>query len=365
MIIYEAKQKTIATLLAISMIFLLSTSVTAIDVSKFPNQESISYTSVDILPDGGKDYTYFVNGIENHYFVPPEDFNPLTASDAELAMYYFPPRPDTNDKASYSEWIDVMSNYTGTPEPEGMVSSTEIIIEQKPTISPLSIGSRNSNIWSGYESNLGASSSKFYTQVQMDYTQPAIKSISGTCINSYWVGLGGRNTRRLVQAGTATKGTSEHYAWYEYLSDTGKTVSMIKLPIVISAGDRIHVYISFQKSNNLFSYYIANNTTGKSTSGIINNLPSSTQFDGTTAEWIVERCTSNGSPTNLGNYGSITLTNCKAMLNTSSSWTNLNSTTGLVKVTMKNLNSSSGHILSQPGNVTSSNAFTCTWRNYN
>lgn len=130
MIIYEVKQKTIATLLAISMIFLLSTSVTAINVSKFPNQESISYTSVDILPDGGKDYTYFVNGIENHYFVPPEDFNPLTASDAELAMYYFPPRPDTNDKASYSEWIDVMSNYTGTPEPEGMVSSTEIIIEQ-------------------------------------------------------------------------------------------------------------------------------------------------------------------------------------------------------------------------------------------
>ena len=171
---------------AISLaIFLLSTSATAIDVSKFPNQESISYTSVDILPDGGKDYTYFVNGIENHYFVPPEDFNPLTASDAELAMYYFPPRPDTNDKASYSEWIDIMSNYTGTPEPEGMISTTESIIEQKPTISPLSIGSRNSNIWSGYESNLGASSSKFYTQVQMDYTQPAIKSISGTCINSY------------------------------------------------------------------------------------------------------------------------------------------------------------------------------------
>ena len=84
----------------------------------------------------------------------------------------------------------------------------------------------------------------------------------------------------------------------------------------------IHVYITFQKANNKFEYYIANNTTGKSASGYV-ELDASKQFDGTTVEWVVERCKSGGSLTSLGDYGTMTMKNCKATLNSSNTWLNL------------------------------------------
>jgi hypothetical protein len=327
------------------------------------NCYSANYDSVEIFEDGGKDYTYIIDGVENHCFVPPEGFNPLEASDEILERYGFPEKPESVESEEYNEWVALMKNYTGTPEPNLYVVERETDTTESLNIdTTLATTSQTSLNWSGYLSNLGSSSSSYYTQVQMDYTQPTISAIKSgiTNLNSYWVGLGGYNTGKLVQAGTSTKGLSTHQAWYEYLSPTGKTVSMQYLSLDVSAGDKIHVYISFQKSNNLFNYYIANNTTGKGISGTI-TLSSSTQFDGTTAEWVVERCTVNKNYAGLGKYGSITLKNCKATLNTSNSWINLNSMTGLTKLRMIN---SSGTTLSMPGSISSNNQFDCTWKAY-
>lgn len=226
------------------------------------------------------------------------------------------------------------------------------------------VSSRYTANWSGYVADLGVNSSSFYTQVQMDYTQPTVTSASGTCINSYWVGLGGYNTGKLVQAGTATNGTSDHYAWYEYLSNTGDWIYMTRLNLAVRAGDSIHVYISFQAANNIFSYYIANNTTGQSVANTV-SLTTAAQFDGTTAEWVVERCSSgSNSLYNLGNYGTMTLRNCKATLNSSNTWYNLSGLSNLYQVTMTNNGLASGRVLSRPGSVVSNNQFSCTWRNY-
>lgn len=84
-----------------------------------------------------------------------------------------------------------MENYTGTPEPEISVSVQPVIPEPNaPTTGATSQSFYN---WSGYVSDLGDSSSKFYTQAQVDYTQPTISSVeSGTVtLNSYWIGFGG------------------------------------------------------------------------------------------------------------------------------------------------------------------------------
>ena len=62
----------------------------------------------------------------------------------------------------------------------------------------------------------------------------------------------------------------------------------------------------FRQQKNKFEYYIANNTTGKSASGYV-ELDASKQFDGTTVEWVVERCKSGGSLTSLGDYGTMTM----------------------------------------------------------
>ena len=358
----------LALLIGAATLFASAPSAYAADVDVPTDRTPVSYDSVTVLDDGGKDYLYTINGVENHYLVPPEGFNPLTATDEELERYCFPARPDgsmtrSGENSDYAEWYALMEHYTGTPDPEISVSTKPVDTEQqRPATRSTSSTSGN---WSGYISDLGDSSSKFYTQAQVDYTQPTISAVESgaTTLNSYWIGFGGHaGSGKLVQAGTSTSGKSSHAAWYEYLSDTGKTVSMQFIDsLAVHAGDNIHVYIAFQKANDRFEYYIANNTTGKSSSGYVANLDASKQFDGTSVEWIVERCTVNGKLASLGNYGTVTLKNAKATLNTSNTWLNAGDLSGLEKVTMTG---SSGNTLSRPGDITSGTQFTCTFVDY-
>lgn len=330
--------------------------------------ENVTFSSIDILPDGGLDYTFFVEGIENHYYVPPEGFDPITASDETLAMYAFPARPSEDDSEEYAAWVERMTNYTGTPLPEieVTVKPNPAAKNAEPLQSRAVSGTEQSLNWSGYMADLGTNSTTYYTQVQMDYTHPAISSIEGSSSTSYWIGLGGDNTGKLVQAGTATINTSLHYAWYEYLSDTGNSVVAQEISsLTISPGDKIHLYIAFQAANGKFEYYIANDTTGKSASGLV-SLPTATQFDGTTAEWIVERSSTSTTSglhliEKLGNYGQVTMTNCKATKNTNNTWHDLNSLNP-VKIVMYDYGTD--NILSEPGSITSNNRFITYFRDY-
>lgn len=362
--IWRKKLVCFALILSMMLLLLPAHAITIDNQADAAIEMGVTYDTITIFPDGGKDYKFYVDGIENHYLVPPDGFVPLTASDEDLARYGFPARPDKSDIDSFNEWEQLMANYTGTPEPELSVKirPSEPDVPRDTEIQPR-VSTRYSSNWSGYVTDLGVNSSSFYTQVQMDYTQPTVTSASGTCVNSYWVGLGGYNTKKLVQAGTATNGTSDHYAWYEYLSDTGDWIYMTRLNLDVRAGDSIHVYISFQAANNIFSYYIANNTTGQSVANTV-SLTTATQFDGTTAEWVVERCSNAFGPQNLGNYGTMTLKNCKATLNSSNTWYNLGSLSNLYQVTMTSNGLSSGRVLSVPGSIVSNNQFTCTWRGY-
>ena len=197
---------------------------------------------------------------------------------------------------------------------------------------------------------------------QADYTQPTISSISGTSSSNvigYWDGLGGHNTGSLVQAGTATTGLSDHWAWYEYLSASNLNPAVRITSLEINPGDSIHVYISFQQANDKFNYYIANNTTGKSASGIV-EIDADEYFDGSTAEWVIEK-----AKTNLPKFGSITMSNCQATLNTSNTWKNLNSLSGVKKIILTDSGSSSGTVLCSPGSISSNHKFTATWKAYN
>ena len=80
-----------------------------------PTTKKIPVSHIIEFEDGGKDYVYIVDGIENHFLVPPEDFNPITATDEELARYCFPPRPTT--EAGIKQWENQMKNYEITPPP--------------------------------------------------------------------------------------------------------------------------------------------------------------------------------------------------------------------------------------------------------
>lgn len=70
---------------------------------------------VEELSDGGKIYVYYIDGVENDFPVPPEGFNPVRASDEDLATYGFPPRP--TEAKELAEWTENMSAYRYTPVP--------------------------------------------------------------------------------------------------------------------------------------------------------------------------------------------------------------------------------------------------------
>lgn len=325
-------------------------------------------------PTAEKIYTYLINGVKQKYPVPPEGFSPLTATDEQLSTYGFPARPDTSDAEAYDSWVSLMTGYEGTPVPNIKIRQKAIVDEPTSNITNARATTIRNDHWSGYISDLGSSSSKFYTQVQMDYTQPTIKSVSGNCGISYWVGLGGgrSGSQSLVQAGTAARGLYENYAWFELIGDSQNHYEQ-KLNLKINPGDDIHLYVGFQAANNIFNCYIVNKTTGKHCSVLLGDdegeIDDNYPFDGTTVEWVVERpgysYVSNPGVTylyNLPNYGNVTLTNCKAMINTSNTWDSLNSLTNLKRCVMVN---SSGQSLSTPSTISSNDQFTCTWGRYN
>lgn len=68
------------------------------------------YATIVDLGDGGLLYRYEEpDGSVLEVPVPGPDFDPLTASDGELARYFFPERP--SDPGALAEWQEQMSQY--------------------------------------------------------------------------------------------------------------------------------------------------------------------------------------------------------------------------------------------------------------
>ena len=87
--------------------------------------------------------------------VPPSGFNPVTASDEELAFYGYPPRPDINTAPdAYNSWQRVMSlpvkrvktTFQQTTLSNGPI---QILSEGRKVPGTVATGTSSSN-WSGY-----------------------------------------------------------------------------------------------------------------------------------------------------------------------------------------------------------------------
>jgi hypothetical protein len=159
-------------------------------------------------------------------------------------------------------------------------------------------GAFKSSIWSGY---LNVASSQKYTEAQGYYTEPSDHGTS--CENASevtWAGLGGRNSEQLAQDGTglATPGLAAHQAWWEILPAVTSIVpiNFYATPGAEFLAEVIHV------SGNEFEFFMYNYATGKGIAPLYENYKG---YDGSTAEYIVERPTVNGSPTKLLNFGSV------------------------------------------------------------
>ena len=360
-------KKIIAGISAVALCLLMSVGINA----ESKNNENKYIVDLD---DGGKDYVQIENDVEIHSLVPPSGFNPIEATDEELAQYCFPPRPE--DEEELSQWISNMECYNTTPIPE--IKYSEGKAPKKKAMEYANYVSTDDQFDFASTAGYRAFTSCYaeVSQVQMNYIQPTVSAISGFCYNRYGIGIGGSTNETRLSAGTCTYGKTTHNAWIQWRSEvvnwTSTPMHLISVDSLhINAGDSIHLYIAYEKENNKFSYYIANNTTGEAHSGY-NILSSATYYDGLLAHWFVERVhdldVSNINPNinntdyfNLGNFGTFTASMCQYKLLNTSSWINLSNATSLQKNVMKN----NGRVLCEPGSVFGGSCFTCTWQAYN
>jgi hypothetical protein len=245
------------------------------------------------------------------YMDPPASFNPMTAPDADLALYGFPPRPDaTKSPSTFAIWQKAMAASQNHAVPT--LEQTQIMhgpVQNK--VASVNNTSSSYN-WSGYvltnrATSYGASSYYFLVS---DYVVPNAEQAFGVCTggwdySSTWAGLDGWSNGDVLQAGTESDAycalggaikSSYYSAWYEWYPYGEVRIGGFP----ISPGDDLFVEV-WSTANNVGHAYIVNYNTNTYVN-ITFSAPPGTHLVGNSAEWIVERPGVNGGLANLTNY---------------------------------------------------------------
>jgi hypothetical protein len=156
--------------------------------------------------------------------------------------------------------------------------------------------------WSGYIAQNG-----LYTGVAGTWTIPSISYSSTLTSNATWVGIGGKTSTDLIQAGVyeiANSDGATYQAWYELLPDDSTPVSLAVHP-----GDSISVAI-LETSPNVWNVVLTNNTSKQQFEKTVNY-----QSSFSSAEWIQERPTVNSSIAALSGFTPVQFTGATAVQN--------------------------------------------------
>jgi len=170
-----------------------------------------------------------------------------------------------------------------------------------PNVRPPSGRSGQSENWSGYAATGGN-----FTAVSGTWTVPQTSSNGSYASGATWVGIGGVNTRDLIQAGTeetvSTSGSVRYNAWIEMLPSASHPINLTVQP-----GDSVTVSITDQGSNQ-WQIAFKDNTTGKSYETTVQYTSSHSS-----AEWIEEAPFARRQVLPLDNFGTINFSNGSAV----------------------------------------------------
>jgi hypothetical protein len=241
---------------------------------------------------------------------PPAGFNPLTASDDELAYYGFPPRPDQSAQPkAYATWAKAMIHATNritptleqtnifhgpaklTPKPD------DEALRSNPGLAPQPETTYYSSNWSGYVDLSGATSygsSSFYYTVN-DQFVPAVHQSGcsgGWAYSGEWAGIDGFSNSDVLQAGLEADAycsgstTAQYYStWYEWYPNGEVRIS--NFPVV--PGQELFVEVWHTSSTQGYAYIENLSTSSYVEVGF--TAPSGTTLLGNSAEWITEKPT--------------------------------------------------------------------------
>jgi hypothetical protein len=168
-------------------------------------------------------------------------------------------------------------------------------------VSPSAQGT--SHNWSGYAATGGS-----YTAVTGTWTVPQLAPTGAAGVGATWVGIGGVNSRDLIQAGTqdvsAGNGQSQFQAWIEMLPAASQQV-----PLAVAPGDSVTVSIA-QQSAGTWQIAFKNNTSGQTYQTTVHYTSSLSS-----AEWIEEAPSGPNGIVPLDNFGSVAFSSASAVQN--------------------------------------------------
>ena len=235
--------------------------------------------------DGGSSYTYRYGDGSMTMTIgqPPDGFQPEKASDGELAQYGFPPRP-ANEKG-LREWGELMSSYKSAAPPVACEGAVPPSLDNS---SQVEYETKYAKGWSGYVAESVPAPHRFVA-VRGNFYEPsgnAYASCKSNALVSNWVGLGGRNTERLIQTGTGVATNDVHSAWFAEVS--GASYYQVNFPeLAFGAGSFMEFYAGYNLAESKAYFYLENGSTGQ-TIPVVAPLGSKF-YDGSTAESITER----------------------------------------------------------------------------
>lgn len=156
--------------------------------------------------------------------------------------------------------------------------------------------------WGGYVAQGGV-----YTAVSGTWVVPELEYSTSQVSNATWVGIGGRASNDLIQAGVyeiADSKGATYQAWYELLPENATPVDLAVHP-----GDSISVAI-LEIAPDTWNIVITNNTTAQQFAKTVyyHSLHGS-------AEWIQELPQLNGSLTTLSGFTPVQFTGATAIMN--------------------------------------------------
>lgn len=254
------------------------------------------------------DGTTFPIGFSVEHWVPPDDFDPLQASDTELSRLGFLPRP--TDKTLLKVWEDFWAT-----KPTFVAPSFEVVPNIRTSRPHLMEKSTN---WCGalaYPEKVLPGfiplpilfiTAQFYVPAVTVPTSPPAGETDFYC--SVWVGIDGWTgvpSNDVLQAGsesmvsTADNGFRETYFWIEWFPE----YRIRELQFPIAPGNLLQVSLAVG-SNDATTIAVKNITNNVATQFTI-TPPEGITLKGNVAEWIVERPAVNGKLSQLANFGTV------------------------------------------------------------
>jgi hypothetical protein len=233
------------------------------------------------------------------YLAPPAGFDPLAATDAQLAAYGFPPRPAGGSPAPLlAFWEQTVASTAQRLMPTlvqtSVFNGSEVRAPLPQVARPGNAKSTYSYNWSGYSVIDSARPFK-NEEIVTQYTVPVAQEAFGTCtggedLGSAWDGIDGNGSNDVLQAGVEFDATCKgglksafYAAWYEWFPYA--EVRLGGFPV--APGDVMRIIV-WNTSPTAGHALIVNFTANKQIA-LAFSAPRGTTLQGNSVEWIVER----------------------------------------------------------------------------